>query len=221
MLPPIEPDEQLVAHGLYQQVRQDKPTKLQESWSVHSLPDQAMIWRSQLVYDGVLPISACYLLRDPAFQPMQMVFYWRWPDGREELIEYRFSPQHVTILYGGQAQDMILPVGSQVYGWHTIMENLLWLGYDRQRGGSQTIRILAPGIHQGTLWPSFMTMEATFDRTEIMPGPGGPYKAAAFVAEMPGIGLQHLYFDEFGVPLRWVLHDEQLRVELTEYRRTR
>jgi hypothetical protein len=220
MLPPVESDELLVAHGLYEQKRQGESTKLQEFWSVHSLPDEAMIWRSQLIYDGLVPISACYLIRNPLSRPVQMVFYWRWPDGRDDMIEYRFALQHLTVLHQNQVQEMILPVDYQVYGWHTVTENLLWLGYNRTLGGQQTINMLAPGIQQGTLWPTLLQMNAEFDRVEIAPGLDGPFKAVSFFVDMPEVGAQRLYFDEFGVPVRWILPQEDLLVELVEYRRT-
>ena len=219
MLPPVEPDEQLIAHGLYQQVRDGHPTRLQEFWTVHGLPDRALIWRSQLLYNGVAPISACYLLRDPQFKPAQMVFYWRWPDGRDDLIEYRFAPGHMTILYRERAQEMILPVGYEVYGWHTITENFLWASYDRRVRGTQDFTLVVPGIHHGTLWPRLMFLQATHERSEILPGPGGPHSGFAFLVQMPEMGVQHLHLDDSGIPVRWVLPEEGLTVELSEYSR--
>ncbi len=219
MLPPVESDERLAAHGLYQQFRQGEPTRFQELWSVHMLPDQATIWRAQLVYDQVLPVSACYLLRDPDFQPVQMVFYWRWQDGREDLIEYRFMGGYAAILYRDQVQDMILPADYDVYGWHTIMSSLLWRRYDYRRQGRQTLTLLGPGLARGTLWPSLLEMEATLERYEIVPGPAGPYRGKAFAIRMPGLGPQTLVLDPFGVPLRWALPADHLAVELIEYKR--
>lgn len=217
MLPPVEADEQLVAHGLYRQVRQGMPTKLQEFWSMHSLPDEATIWRSQLLYDGVMPVSACYLLRDPQFRPVQMVFYWRWQDGREDLIEYRFMPRHMVILYEDQVQDMILPADYEVYGWHTVTENLLWGSYNQKALGWQALTLVSPGIQHGTLWPTLIEMRAEYQGSEILPGPGGPHPTRLYAVEMPDTGAQTLHFDNFGVPLRWVLSEEQLTVELLEY----
>jgi len=46
------------------------PARLREAWSVPVLPDYATVWRAQLVYDRALPVSACYLLRDPDFRPV-------------------------------------------------------------------------------------------------------------------------------------------------------
>lgn len=219
MLPPIEADEQLMARGLYQQKRRGVATRMQEFWSVHALPDEATIWRSQLMFDGVMPVSACYLLRDPDFRPVQLVFYWRWQDGREDLIEYRFMPRHMTILYSDQAQDMILPAGYDVYGWHTVTENMLWGNYDYANRGWQELTLVAPGIHNGTLWPTLMQMRSTLQGSEIVPGPGGPHSARLFAIKMPELGEQTLHFDSYGVPLRWVLPQEQLTVELLEYER--
>jgi hypothetical protein len=221
MLPPVEPDEQLIAHGLYQQIRDGSPTRLQEFWTVHGLPDDAMIWRSQLLYDGAMPITACYLLRDPLFQPVQMVVYWRWEDGREDLIEYRFAERFATIVYHNQTRDMILPASFEVYGWHTITEHLLWGRYNRTRGDWQTLNLVAPDIANGTLWPTVMTMQARLDRSQIAPGPQGPRQVSVFAVDMPEIGPQELHFDQFGVPVFWGLSSQTLQVDLIEYARLR
>ncbi|MBN2470468.1 MAG: hypothetical protein JXN59_07075 [Anaerolineae bacterium] len=219
MLPPVEADEQLMARGLYHQVRQGVPTGVHELWSAHALPDEATIWRSQLAYEGVSPFSACYLLRDPDFRPIQLVFYWRWQDGREDLIEYRFMPRHMSILHGDTIQDMILPASYEVYGWHTVTEHALWASYNRASRGWQSITLVTPGIQGGTLWPALMQVRAEYQRSEIMPGPGGPHSARQFAVEMEEMGAQSLYFDGYGVPLRWVLPEENLVVELLEYER--
>ena len=221
MLPPVEPDEQLVAQGVYQQLREGQTSHLQELWTLHGLFDGALIWRSQLLYDGIVPVSACYLLRDPSMTPLQMVFYWRWQDGVADMIEYRFYPRHVTILYQDMVQDMILPAGYEVYGWHTATENMLWLGYNHHEAGLQSLQVVCPGIHNGTLWPTVITVDAALERREIMPGPGGPYKASAFDVYMPDVGPQSLYFDEYGIPVCWRLPDDQFRVDLIEYSRIR
>lgn len=218
MLPPIEADEHLVARGLYRQVRQGTPTGVQEFWSAYALPDEATIWRSQLAHEGKPPFSACYLLRDPNFRPVQLVFYWRWQNGLEDLIEYRFMPRHMSILHGDDIQEMILPAGYDVYGWHTVTEHALWGNYDRAARGWQPLTLIAPGIQNGTLWPGLMQVRAEFQRNEILPGPGGPYSARVFAVEMDEMGEQALYFDGHGVPLRWVLPGE-LSVELLEYER--
>ncbi|GAB4571903.1 MAG: hypothetical protein Kow0077_09820 [Anaerolineae bacterium] len=218
MLPPIEADEQLIAHGLYRQLRRGVPTKIQEFWSVHALADQATIWRSQLLYEGVMTISACYLLRNPAFRPVQLVFYWRWHDGREDMIEYRFQERHMTILHQNQVQDMILPAHFEVYGWHTVTENLVWRSYDQRRRGTQHMTLVLPGVHRGTLWPALAEMDVAYEQTQIAAGPGGPHSAQVFAVTMPEVGPQTLYLDQHGVPLRWALSsDEQLVVELQEY----
>ncbi len=219
MLPPVEADEELIAHGLYQQLRRGQPTRVQEFWTAHSLPDGALIWRSQLLYDGVMPLSACYLLRDPGFRPVQMVFYWRWQDGREDIVEYRLMPGYVTVLHGEQMQDMILPAGYEVYGWHTITENFLWAGYDRAARGAQTLSVVTPGIQAGTLWPNLISIDACLAQAEILPGPQGPHSGLVFVLNMAEMGPQRLHFDEHGVPVRWVLPEEELVVELAEYNR--
>lgn len=219
MLPPVESDERLAARGLYQQIRRAEPTRFQEVWSIHRLPDEATIWRTQLLYDQAIPMSACYLLRDPDFRPVQMVFYWRWQDGREDLIEYRFMPGYATILYRDQAQDMILPADYDVFGWHTIMSHLLWRRYDYRKQGRQALTLIGPGLTGGTLWPALLEMEAVLDRREIIPGPAGPHKGSAFTLRMVELGPQTLVLDSFGVPLRWVLPAAQLTFELTEYER--
>ncbi len=221
MLPPIESDEHLEAYGLYRQIRQGEQTRIQEYWTLHTLPDSAAVWRSQLLFDGVAPISACYLLRDPAGRPVQMVFYWRWPEGGDDLIEYRFAPRYMTVLHQDQQQEMILPAHFEVYGWHTITEHLLWMQYDYQRAGQQTFTLICPGIQHGVLWPATIRMQAALIRREIMPGPGGPHQAAAFALEVADMGGQTLHFDEYGVPLRWTLPEENLIVELIEYARMR
>jgi hypothetical protein len=217
MLPPVETDEHLVAHGLYRQVRQGTPTKLQEFWSIHTLPDEASIWRSQWLYEGAMPVSACYLLRDPEFHPVQMVYYRRWHDGREDMIEYRFAPRHMTVLYRDQAQDMILPAGYEVCGWHTVMEHLWWGRYEQQLRGWQTLTCVAPGIHNGTLWPAMLRVDAELQRSEILPGPGGPYSTRVYALEVAGMGSRTVHLDPLGVPLRWAFPEEQLVVELSEY----
>lgn len=219
MLPPVESDENLIAHGIYQQIHHGKATQVQEFWTVHSLPDTALIWRSQLIYDGVIPLSACYLLRDPEARPMQMVFFWRWQDGIEDAIEYRFLPGHIKILYREQIQDMILPADYEVYAWHTVTEHFLWNGYDRTKRGEQDIKIISPGIHEGTLWPRILAVQANLAQMQILPGKSGPHKGVVFAVDMPNVGAQRLHFDEFGVPLRWELPHDDLRVELAEYTR--
>jgi hypothetical protein len=219
MLPPVEADEALVAQGRYQQIRQGRPTRMQEVWTAHGLPDGALIWRSHLLVDGVAPISACYLLRDPQWHPVQLVFYWRWQDGREDMIEYRFMPDHAIIVYRDRMQDMILPVGYEVYGWHTVTENFLWAGYDRLVRGTQSFSLVAPGIQHDTLWPSVVSLEAALEQSEILPGPGGPHGGFAFSIQMAEMGPQRLHFDEHGVPVRWALPEEELTVELVEYTR--
>lgn len=219
MLPPVEADESLVAHGVYQQLRAGKPTRIQEFWTAHSLPDQAIIWRSQLLYDGVIPLSACYLLRDPEFRPMQLVFSWRWQDGTDDLIEYRFLPGFMEVLHGDDVREVILPARYDVYGWHTITEHFLWLGYDRLAQGEQSFTLVCPNIQAGTLWPTTMSLQATLSQIEIVPGQGGPHKAFLFDITQEAIGPQQLRFDAFGVPLRWLLAQEQLTVELAEYSR--
>ncbi len=217
ILPPVETDESLVAHGLYQQMHQGEPTRVQEFWTVHSLPDQAHIWRSQLVYDGRVPLSACYVLRDPELRPVQVVFYWRWQDGREDMVEYRFMPGYAIILQDNLAQDMILPAWYEVNPWHTITRNFVWFGYDQAINERQSFPVLSPGIQQGTLWPGLITVSASLERVDIMPGPAGPHKGFVFSVDQPGLGAQSLLFDEFGVPLRWELPGEQLVVRLAEY----
>ncbi|MBN1963931.1 MAG: hypothetical protein JW910_04760 [Anaerolineae bacterium] len=219
MLPPVEADETLVAHGVYQQVRGGKPTPVREFWTAHSLPDAATIWRSQLLYDGVLPLSACYLLRNPEHRPVQMVFMWRWQDGGDGMVEYRFMPGYMEILHGEQVNQMILPVAFDVYGWHTITEHFLCLGYDRAQRGTQRFTLVCPNIQDGTLWPMLMSVDATLSQTAIMPGQGGPHPGYLFDLDQPEIGPQQLRCDAFGVPLAWTLPGEQLTVELTEYTR--
>lgn len=219
MLPPVEADEELVAHGLYQQLRRGQPTRIQEFWTAHSLPDGALIWRSQLMYDGAMPLSACYLLRDPVSRPVQMVFYWRWQDGREDVIEYRLMPEYVTILHGGEMQDMIVPVGYEVYGWHTITEHFLWAGYNRVVRGEQTLTVVTPNIQAGTLWPYLMSIDVALAQAEILPGPQGPHSSLVYALRMAEMGPQHLHFDTHGIPVRWELPEEDLVVELAEYSR--
>lgn len=219
MLPPVESDEKLVAHGVYQQLRDDQPTGVQEYWTMHSLPDGATICRSQMLYDGVVPLSACYMIRDPENVPVQLVFYWRWDDEHEDMIEYRFAGRTMMIIHNRQAQEMILPPVYEVYAWHTITENLLWVGYNPITRGNQKFTIIAPGIHNKTLWPTTLVMDASYERGEILPGPDGPLKAATYAVDMPQLGPQHLSFDEFGIPLRWMLLTESMRVELLEYSR--
>lgn len=217
MLPPVQPDEALLARGLYQQHRRGQPTEVHERWSIYSLPDGALIWRSELHYGPAL-LSACYLLRDPDFRPAQMVFYWRWQDGRQDLIEYRFMPRHALILpHAGQPRQMILPAHCEVYGWHTVTEHFVWLGYDHARRGRQTMTVLNPNIEQGTLWPGTATLEVVLEQTEIAPGPDGPHKTHVFAIDQPGLGPQRLHVDEFGVPVRWEMDSEQMTVTLAEY----
>ena len=62
-----------------------------------------------------------------------MVFFWRWQDGREDMIEYRLLPDHMTILYHGEEQEMILPAG---------YEAGLLLG----SSGEHVVRLLPPYI---------------------------------------------------------------------------
>lgn len=220
MLPPIEVDESLVAYGQYRQVRQGKQTGVHELWTLHVLVDGASIWRSQRLHEDVMPVSACYLLRDPVFRPVQMVFYQRWQDGREDLIEYRFAARHMTILYRDQAQDMILPADYEVYAWHTVMEHQWWGRYQR-RHDLQNMTLVAPGIHTHTLWPVLLHMEADLQRTEILPGPDGPHSTRVFAVESPDFGPRTVHIDSAGVPLRWESAAELLTVELVEYVRQR
>ncbi len=219
ILPPVEPDEALVAHGIYRQLRRGKSTRIQEFWTAHALSDGAQIWRSQLFFDGVTPISACFLLRDPDGRPVQMVFYWRWQSGRDDLVEYRFMPDYALVVHGGDVQKMILPANYEVYGWHTITEHFLWAGYDRRLQGRQAVTLVAPGIQHGTLWPALLQVDAELDRKEIVPGPDGPRLGYGFALTMPEIGAQRLHLDAYGVPVRWVLPVESLSVELAEYAR--
>ncbi|GEM_PF-3398226 len=219
MLPPVEVDEVLVAQGIYQQVREGQPTHIQEFWSLHALPDQALSWRSQIVSGGSHLLSTCYLLRDPTMRPVQMIFFWRWQDGSHEVVEYRFMPGYVTILYGDRVQEMILPARYQLYGWHTITEHFLWLDYDRHVAGTQDFMLICPGIQQGTLWPGLMPLQASLEQKQIAPGQGGPQQHIIFAVDQPEIGQQRLHFDAFGVPVRWELPDERLEVVLMDYTR--
>lgn len=219
MLPPIESDETLVASGTYQQIRRGENTRVQETWSMHSLPDAAQIWRSQLLYNGAVLISSCYLLRAPDGRPVQLIFFWRWPEGHEDFVEYRFNGGYATVVHKGHAQEMILPADFVVYGWHTITENFLWNRYDRRRGGTQSFTIVAPGIQSGTVKPSLMAMEARLKQNQILPSPDGPTRAYIFEIDMPQMGPQEMCFDAFGVPLSWSLEAEDLKVELVEYSR--
>jgi hypothetical protein len=215
----VEPDEHLQAQGVYQQSRQGRATALREYWSVHDLQDGTTIWRSHLLAEAEIPLSACYMLRNPLGAPMQLGFYWRWPDSRDDYIEYRFMPDHLVIFYRRQMQTMILPTGCEVYGWHTLTEHALWAGYDRARGGIQEIALLAPGVHQGTLWPSVLHVHLTPAGSQIIAGLNGPQAGRRFMVDMPDVGLQQLYFDQFGVPLRWIKMDEHVTVDLVEYAR--
>ena len=218
MLPPVEADEHLLAQGLYQQLHHDSPTEIREQWSIHSLPDNALIWRSQLLYSN-MPLSACYLLRDPDYNPVQMVFFWQWQNGQHGMVEYRFMPRYAMIVEGDHAQDVILPANFGLYCWHTITEHFLWLKYDWDRGGKQSFNLLKPGVQRGTLRPSVTSLEATLTQTQIMPGPNGPTKAHVFAIHEPDIGPQTLHINELGVPLRWDLPSENLTVILDAYTR--
>lgn len=216
MLPPIESDELLVAHGLYQQYRDQERTEIHELWTLHSLPDGATIWRSQLLYLNI-PLSACYLLRDPTSLPVQMVFFWRWQDGREDYIEYRFMPGYVTVIHQDEEENHILPAHYGVYGWHTITEHFVWLDYDRTKSSPQTLRLVKPGIQDNTLRPTVTALEAAYNGTEIQPGPNGPVTVQVYTISEPFIGEQILRIDEFGIPLKWELEAEKLAVALDEY----
>lgn len=218
MLPPIEADESLIARGHYQQYRDNKSTEVHEHWSVHSLPDNALIWRSQVFFNDIR-LSACYLLRDPDHVPVQMVFIWRWQDGAEDMVEYSFMPRYATVIYENQTQDVILPAGCKLYCWHTITEDFIWLGYDYAKGGAQSFRVLKPGIQHGTLLPSISTLEAKLEQSEIIPGPKGPTRTYHFSISEPEVGSQTLHFDDFGVPIRWELPAEKLSVALKTYER--
>jgi hypothetical protein len=219
LLPPIEPDETLVAYGRYQQLRQERPTPIQEHWTVHTLPDGALIWRSQLSH-GTTPLSACYLLRDPQSRPVQLIFFWRWADGREDVAEYRFMPGYVTTFYHEQTQEMLLPARYEVYSWHTITENFVWMGYDQAARGAQHFNLVSPNIQDDTLWPGVIPLEAHLEQIQIAPGNDGPRKVAVFALQQPGVGLQYLHVDEFGVPLKWALPAEHLSAVIAEYTRT-
>ncbi len=113
------------------------------------LPDYATVWRAQLVYDRALPVSACYLLRDPDFRPVQKVLL-ALEDRREDLIECWFIAGGATVLYRDPVQDMILPTDYEIHGECTIMGSAVMTVTGRAAQGGYLRYRCVPALDAGS-----------------------------------------------------------------------
>jgi len=224
------PDETLISEGEYQYLRQGKPTGLFEYWSISRQPDGREIVRAEVNARAVPGATSL------------LTHYQRKPDGLHEWLririertgfsaaaQYDFEPAEVKVYrqaYTQPRRENLLEIAAKyVVDYHPVIgHDYVWRGYPAEAEGEPwSIPVFSP-----ELWTSeddflagrALRYKVTPLQSEMCRVPAGDFDCALSFEILLSDGVRAMaWYDDEGVPLRWLYPDKGYDFVLVNYKR--
>lgn len=214
------PDEQIIAQGRYDYLRHGTPTGLVEYWTISAAPDGKEIVRADVDARAVNGAASLitHLLRNADGRNQYLRMRLERP-GFSAAAQYDFDTAEVKIFhqtFGHVKHERLLEIAAR-YGvdYHPVIaHDYVWRSYPAEAEGNPwSIPVFSP-----ELWTPreemvldgralrFMVAPLPAEPCEI---PAGAFDCALFFQITLSDGVRaSAWYDEHGIPLRWLYPDK-------------
>lgn len=230
LLHALQPNEMLICQGQYRYMIGGKPAGQIETWQVTLLPDERTIIRADVAGQSRSGVSSLltHLQRLPDGRPEWLRMRWSTPQGKSAA-QYTFEDASIKITRqredGLRKQEIVEIADGYEVDYHSVIAHeYVWRGYPKRgEGKAWAIPVFSPN-----LWKiDDEILEGRSLRFSIRPlgledlsTTLGDFEQARSYEITLDDGTRALaWYDEFGVPLRWLYPDKKYDFVLVAYAR--
>jgi hypothetical protein len=225
------PDEVIIAQGQYRYMAAGEPTGQIETWKISRLPDGTQIVRADI--DGrQSPLRAnlvSHLTRDTEGRPQWLRL--RYDHGETMAAahySFQFSGVRVFRQVGGftRREETLDVAENYELDYHPVIaHDFVWRGYpEHAKGDTWAIPLFSP-----EMWPpdEDETLSGRSLRFRVKPleleavdTPIGVFEKARSYEVETNDGVRSLaWFDDYGIPIRWLYPEKRYDFVLINYKR--
>lgn len=230
LLHEVHPAEKLVSSGQYQYLIQGKPSGQVESWQITRLPNGTEVVRADV--DGRDAAGAASLLTHIKRRSDGRPEWLRMRYGKGELsaaAQYTFEADNIHVarqIQGDVRRQEVVDIatGYEVDYHPVIAHDYVWRGYpDHARGKQWAIPIFSPDLWtegERMLGGRSLRFQVTPLGPETCVTPIGEFEKARPFELLLSDGVKAMaWFDEFGIPLRWLYPEKGYDFVIVSYLR--
>jgi len=227
----IHKTEVKICEGSYRYLKDGKPTGPLELWMISRLPDQSIAVRSD-IDPG-----------DDSDQPSSIGHLIRKPDGRPKWLRMRLMTKEFSAASQYNFQLAVVKSIRQTEGFPRMQDKLdiaenyeldyhpvishdyVWRGYpERAKGKNWSVPVFSPALFaenpRDILAGRALRFNVTPKDPEMFESEAGTFsEARRFDVVLSDDTRAQVWYDEYGIPLRWYYPEKELDFLLVSYGR--
>ncbi len=210
-LHPIMPNERLIAWGEYNYQVAGKDSGLTESWSLHTLPGEALIHRAE-VRGRVATIKlrqAAHFVMAPDYRPSKLEMTQEIDGQITKTTIGCFSEsivQSIAMEDEAEETELEVPAGYNLFFPPVSAQGFICRNYNLETGGRQALPLVCIRMQPEEALPLSVEMQTIeyeyLGSDEEIETPAGQFACRHFIRYDQHME-QHLWFDQAWTPIQW------------------